>query len=56
MTMLRFLNLHRVTGTGVKSVTIKSKSKKNVTIALQEIAAGKVRLAEDGKKESESDE
>jgi DNA-directed RNA polymerase omega subunit len=36
--------------------TIKSKSKKNVTIALQEIAEGKVRLAEDGSEETTSDE
>ena len=36
--------------------TVKSKSKKNVTIALQEIADGKVRLEENGSQETESDE
>lgn len=35
--------------------TIKSKSKKNATIALQEIAEGKVRLTEDGSEETTSD-
>ncbi len=37
-----------------KLATIKSTSKKNGTIALQEIAEGKVRLAEDEKTEEES--
>ena len=36
--------------------TIKSTSKKNGTIALQEIAEGKVRLAEDEKNEEEESE
>ena len=36
--------------------TVKSKSKKNVTIALEEIAEGKVRLEEDGPEETTSDE
>ena len=36
--------------------TIKAKSKKNATIALQEIAEEKVQLAEEGKGETSSDE
>jgi DNA-directed RNA polymerase omega subunit len=36
--------------------TVKTVSKKNGMIALQEIADGKVRLATDSKDESESDE
>jgi len=36
--------------------TVKTTSKKNAMVALQEIAAGKVRLEADGEGEPESDE